>query len=91
MTTTERPAESPTKARYLTEEYEVFEDGRSYMCQKVEYLGEVYEVCRRVQKPGEPADEITPHAFIKPGDRGYDELVTYLDQFLEPHEDSHAE
>ena len=34
MTTTDRPAESPTKARYLTEEYEVFKDGRSYMCQK---------------------------------------------------------
>ena len=91
MTTTNRPTESSTKAKYLTEEYEVFEDGRTYMCQKVEYLGDVYEVCRRVRKPGEPVDEITPRPFIKPGDQGYDELVAYLDQFLEPPEGSDAE
>ncbi|MCY4617622.1 MAG: hypothetical protein OXD50_03565 [Chloroflexi bacterium] len=90
MTTTERPGESSTKATYLTGEYEVFEDGRTYVCQMVEYLGDVYEECRRVLRPGEPVDEISPGPFIKKGDPGYDELVAYLDQYLVPADDADA-
>jgi hypothetical protein len=82
MTTTERSTGASTAAKDLTEEYEVLDNGRPYMCKKVEYLGDVYEVCRRVREPGETVDALVPQPFIRRGKRGYDELVAYLDQFL---------
>lgn len=91
MIAKEQSIDASTRAKYLTDEYEVLDNGRTYMCQKVEYLGQVYEVCRRLRKPGEPEDELVPEPFIKSGEPGYDELTAYLDQFLIPGADAAAE
>ena len=91
MTTTERPADSSTKPVNLTEEYEVVMDGRTYMCKRIEYLGDEYEVCRRVKRLGAEVHESAPQPFLKPGDSGYEELVDYLNQFLIPGDDVSVE
>ena len=91
MTTTDKPAESSTRPKYEADVYEVQRAGRTYECRKMEYRGDVYEVCSRVLKPGEASEPLIPRPFVRRGDPGYDELVAYLDQFLIPHEESSAE
>ena len=94
MTTTE-PTYQTSPPAYLTDEYEVVRDGRTYMCQQVEYRGAVYEMCRRLLRPGEPRQSFFQEHFqgtgIGPGDSGYDELVAYMDQFLIPRQQAEPE
>ncbi len=90
MTTTE-PTYQTSPPTYLTDEYEVVRDGRTYLCQKMEYRGEIYEMCREVD-PKEPFFERHFRGRgIRPGDPGYDELVAYMDQFLIPRDKAEAE
>ena len=90
MTTTE-PTYQTSPPTYLTDEYEVVRDGRTYLCQKMEYRGEIYEMCREV----DPKELFFEKHFrgrgIRPGDPGYDELVAYMDQFLIPRDKAEAE
>ncbi len=90
MTTTE-PTYKTSPPTYLTDEYEIVKDGRTYLCQQVEYYGDVYEMCREV----DPKESFWERTFrgkgIGPGDAGYDELVAYLDHFLIPRDQVESE
>ena len=90
MTTTE-PTYRTSPPTYLTDEYEVVKDGRTYLCQKMEYRGDVYEMCREVNPTTDVFTESLAGRSIKPSDPGYDDLVAYLDQFLIPREEGEAE
>ncbi len=91
MTTTERPTDSSTKAKPLTEVYTVEKDGRTFQCQKLEYLGDVYEVCWDNRTTTELFDEIFEGRTLASGDAGHAELVAFLDRFATPRPDSTAE
>ena len=82
MTTTERPSESSTKPKYLTEEYEVVRDGQTLRCQQVEYMGTVYEICDGYGGDTDVFEELFAGRRLQPGEEGYAELVEYLNQFL---------
>ncbi|MXV80556.1 MAG: hypothetical protein F4X58_08455 [Chloroflexi bacterium] len=94
MTTTE-PTYQTSPPTYLTDEYEVVRDGQAYLCQQVEYRGDIYEMCRRIHRPGEATQSFHREHFrgkgIGPGDPGYDELVAFMDQFLIPREQAKPE
>lgn len=87
MTTTERPSESSAKPRYLTDEYEIVRDGRTFRCRLFEYRGDEYESCYEVGATKDVLREIIPEPLIGPDNPIYHDLVAYLDQFLiEPEE-----
>ena len=91
MTTTEHPRESSTKPRYLTHEYEVVRDDRTYRCRKFEYFGVVYESGYEVGGTTDVLLDLFPEPIIGPGDPGYDDLIGYLNSFLIEPEDQDPE
>ena len=88
MTTTERPAESSTRAKPVSDVYTMERNGRTYQCQKMEYMGDVHEVCWDDRTTAEVFEEIFEGNSLKPGEQGHSELVEYLDQFLVTENDS---
>ena len=91
MTTTDRKTDSSIKASPLTDVYTVERDGRTFQCQKMEYLGDVYEVCWDDRTTTEVFDEIFEGLAIAPGEPGHAESVAFLDQFAIPRSDSSKE
>lgn len=91
MTTTERPSESSAKPRYLTDEYEVVRDGRTFRCRLFEYRGDEYESCYEVGATKDVLEEIFEGRRIGPENPVYQDLVDYLDQYLIERDDSPTE
>ncbi len=91
MTTTEQPAESSTKAKYLTDEYEVIRNGRTYWCRKVLYRGQVLEACRSERTVEEILLEALGEDEWPLSDEARAELTAYLDQFAIPRDEAPAE
>ncbi len=90
MTTTE-PTYQTSPPTYLTDEYEVVKDGRTYRCRKFKYRGDVYESCYEVDPKQSFFEEHFRGRGIGPGDPGYEELVAYMDQSLIPRDEAQAE
>ena len=90
MTTTE-PTYQTSPPTYLTDEYEVVKDGRTFRCRKFEYRGDLYESCYEVDPKHSFVKEHFRGRGIRLGDPGYDELVAYMDQFLIPRDEAGAE
>ena len=90
MTTTERPNESSTKAKF-SEVYTFEQDGKVYECQTVELFGETYEVCtdgRTVREimldlVGEDDWNLSPETEAR--------LCEFLDQYRIERDESSAE
>ncbi len=91
MTTTDKPTYHVSPPEYLTDEYEVVENGRTLRCRKLMYRGEIYESCYEVDGGSDVLEEVFAGRRIQPGDPGYDDLVAYMDQFLIPAEEPISE
>ena len=83
MTTAEPQHQWAPNLDYISDEYDVIRNGRTFRCRKFELFGEEYETGYVVGPSEDVLKEMFPEPFVGPDSPIYDDLVAYLDRFLE--------